>query len=178
MLRPPLDGIGCPVPRKEDAALLQGKGCFSNDVNLPGQAYAYFLRSPHAHARIVSINAAAALSVAGVLTVLTGAEVVADGLCSLPHRPVLGHPADIKLTNTDGSAKFISPHLPLPVDRARFVGEAVAIVVAETVALAKDAAEAIGISYDVLPCVTATQAASAPDAPLVWDEAASNVARD
>jgi carbon-monoxide dehydrogenase large subunit len=171
------DGIGQPVPRREDLRLVQGQGCYSNDLHLPGQAHACFIRSPHAHARIVSIDTSAALALDGVIAVLTGKDVEADGLKSLPHRPVLGHDADVKLSNTDGSAKFVSPHLPLPADRARFVGEAVAIVVAETVAIAKDAAELVDIVYDALPSVTATLAAAAPDAPRVWEEHA-NVALD
>jgi carbon-monoxide dehydrogenase large subunit len=175
--QPPHDGIGQPVPRREDLRLVQGQGCYSNDLNLPGQAHAYFIRSPHAHARILSIDASAALALDGVIAVLTGKDVEADGLKSLPHRPVLGHEADVKLSNTDGSAKFISPHLPLPADRARFVGEAVAIVVAETVTIAKDAAELVAIDYEALPAVTATLAAAAPDAPRVWDEHA-NIALD
>jgi aerobic carbon-monoxide dehydrogenase large subunit len=175
--QPTHDGIGQPVPRREDLRLIQGQGCFSNDINLPGQAHANFIRSPHAHAWIVSIDTSAALALDGVIAVLTGKEVEADGLKSLPHRPVLGHEADVKLTNTDGSAKFVSPHLPLPADRARFVGEAVAIVVAETVAIAKDAAELVNIEYEALPSVTTTLLAAAPDAPRVWDEHA-NVALD
>jgi carbon-monoxide dehydrogenase large subunit len=174
---PTHDGIGQPVPRREDLRLIQGQGCFSNDINLPGQAHANFVRSPHAHARIVSIDTSAALALEGVIAVLTGKDVEADGLKSLPHRPVLGHEADVKLTNTDGSAKFVSPHLPLPADRARFVGEAVAIVIAETVAIAKDAAELVNIGYEALPSVTTTLSAAAPDAPRVWDEHA-NVALD
>jgi carbon-monoxide dehydrogenase large subunit len=171
------NGIGQPVPRREDLRLIQGQGCFSNDFHLSGEAHAYFIRSPHAHATIVSIDASAALALEGVIAVLTGKDVEADGLKSLPHRPVLGHHADVKLTNTDGSEKFISPHLPLPPDRARFVGEAVAVVVAETVAIAKDAAELVNVEYEALPSVTGTLAAAAPDAPRVWNEHA-NVALD
>jgi carbon-monoxide dehydrogenase large subunit len=171
-------GIGQPVRRKEDLRLLRGEGCYSDDVNLPAQAHGYFLRSPHAYARIVSIDATRASALDGVLAVLTGADAAADGMVSIPHRPVLEHAADVKLINTDGSPKFVSPHLPLPTDRVRFVGEAVALIVAESVAIAKDAAEAVEIVYDPLPAVTATVAAAQPDAPLVWDDARSNVALD
>jgi carbon-monoxide dehydrogenase large subunit len=175
---PILDGgIGLPVQRREDLRLITGQGCYSNDVNLPGQAHAYFVRSPHAHAKILSIDASAALELEGVIAVLTGADLVADGLKSLPHRPVLEHDADVKLTNTDGSKKFVSPHLPLPPDRARFVGEAVAVIVAESIAIAKDAAEIVYVDYESLPSVTATVAAAEPDAPQVWDEH-PNVALD
>jgi carbon-monoxide dehydrogenase large subunit len=172
------DGIGQPVRRKEDFRLIQGQGCYSDDVNLPGQAYAWILRSPHAHAGIVSIDVVAARASKGVLAAYTGADVLADGLVSIPHRPVLGHAADIRLENTDGSAKFISPHMLLPSDRARFVGEAVAIVIAESLACAKDATELVEVVYDPLPAVTGTAAAALPDAPRVWDETASNVALD
>lgn len=178
MRQPYNSGIGQPVLRREDWRLIQGQGCYSSDVNMPEQAYAYILRSPHAHARIVSIDFQAALALEGVIAVLTGADALADGLKSIPHRPVLEHAADVRLENTDGSAKFISPHLLLPVDRVRFVGEAVAIIVAETLALAKDAADMIGVDYDQIPAVTATVAAAEADAPLVWDEARSNIALD
>jgi aerobic carbon-monoxide dehydrogenase large subunit len=172
------DGIGQPVPRKEDVRLVQGQGCYSDDVNLPRQVYAYMLRSPHAHARIVAIDATEALALKGVLAVLTGVDVLADGLVSIPHKPVLGHAADVQLNNSDGSAKFVSPHLLLPADRVRFVGEAVAMIVAESLACAKDAAELVAIDYDPLPAVTATVAAARPDASRVWDGAATNVALD
>ena len=171
-------GIGQSVPRKEDARLLQGQGRFSNDVDLAGQAYACFVRSPHAHARIAAIDRAAAGALPGVLAVLTGADVVADGLRSLPHRPVLNHPADVRLNNTDGSPKFISPHLPLPPDRARFVGEAVVMVVAVSAAIARDAAERVAVEYEPLAAVTTTADAAEPGAPRVWDDPPSNLALD
>jgi aerobic carbon-monoxide dehydrogenase large subunit len=172
------NGIGQPVRRKEDLRLVQGMGCYSNDFNLPGQAHAFFLRSPHAHARIAAIDTSAAVGMDGVIAVLTGRDAAEDGLRPIPHRPVLGHHVDVQLVNSDGSDKFISSHRPLPTDRARFGGEAVAVVVAETAAIAKDAAELVEIDYEPLPSVTATLAAAAPDAPRVWDEAPSNVAVD
>src|SRR5512134_3573907 len=91
--------IGQPVRRKEDRRLLTGKGLFSDDYNLPGQAYAVFLRSPHAHARIRSIDTRAALALPGVLAVLTGRELLAEGLKPLPHHPLSMHPAEIRLVN-------------------------------------------------------------------------------
>src|SRR5438128_2742236 len=130
-------GIGHPVVRKEDAPLISGQGRFSDDINLPGQAYAVMVRSPHAHARIREIDKAAALALPGVLAVLTGADALADGLRAIPHRPVIG-PPDIVLKNRDGSASFLSPHRVLPHDKARFAGEAVAMVVADTLAAARD----------------------------------------
>jgi aerobic carbon-monoxide dehydrogenase large subunit len=170
-------GIGRPVARKEDARLLTGQGSFSDDVNLAGQAYAVMVRSPHAHARIRAIDAARALAAPGVIAVLTGADAFADGLKPIPHRPIIG-PPDIALGRRDASDKFLSPHRVLPHDKARFVGEAVAMVVADTLGAAKDAAERVRVDFEPLPAVTDTLAATAEDAPRLWDEAASNVCVD
>jgi carbon-monoxide dehydrogenase large subunit len=171
-------GIGQPVRRLEDKRLITGHGHFSDDVNLPGQAHAVVFRSPHAHARIKSINVDHAMAVPGVLTVLTGRDILADGLKPLPHIPLLAHPAEIIPKNCDGSPIFIAPHYPLAVDKARYVGEAIAVVVASTVAAAKDGAEQIEVAYEILPAVTDTLAAVEPDAPRLWDEAKSNVSLD
>ena len=95
-------GVGKPVRRVEDARLLTGGGRYSDDFNLPGQVYAAFVRSPHAHARIVRIDAAAALKIPGVITVLTGADVAADGLKPIPHRPTPANPYEPQLRNRDG----------------------------------------------------------------------------
>jgi carbon-monoxide dehydrogenase large subunit len=170
-------GIGAPAVRKEDARLVTGQGRFSDDVNLPGQAYAAMVRSPHAHARIRAIDAAAALALPGVLAVLTGTDAMKDGLKPIPHRPVMG-PPDIALGKRDATDKFLSPHRVLPQDKARFAGEALAIVVAETLAAAKDAAERVRIEFEPLPAVTDTVAAAAPGAPRLWEEAHSNVCID
>src|SRR5690349_13335094 len=140
-------GIGAPVVRKEDARLLAGKGCYSDDVHLPREAYAIMVRSPHAHARIEKIDAAGAIAMPGVIAVLTGADCLADGLKPIPHRPFSVSPPDVSLRNRDGSDIFIAPQPLLPADRARFIGEAVAMVVAESVHLAKDAAERVRIDY-------------------------------
>jgi len=171
-------GIGDAVPRKEDHRLLTGGGCFSDDFNLPGQAYAAMVRSPHAHARIKRIESAEALSMPGVLAVLTGADLLADGLKFIPHRPVLPSPPDIRLQNRDGSEFFIAPHFPLPADKARFIGEAVAMVVAGSAQAAKDAAEFVNVEYQPLEAVTDTAAAAENGAPRVWEERASNVCVD
>ena len=171
-------GIGAPLTRVEDRRLLTGAGSFSDDVNLPGQAYAAIARSPHAHARIMSIDAGPALALPGVLAVLTGAELVADGIKPFPHAPQAMSPPDIKLTNADGSAIHVTRHFPLAIERARFTGEGVAMVVAETLAAAKDGVEALAIEYQALPAVTAGRAAAAPGAPRLWDEIASNVTID
>ncbi len=171
------EGIGQPIRRREDMRLITGKGQFSDDMNLPGQTYAVFLRAPHAHARIGAIDTAAALKMPGVLAVLTGKDLLADGLKPIPHTPLLAHPAEIIPENTDGTPVFTAPHYPLATDKVRFVGEAVAIVVATSIAAAKDGAEAIAIDYEPLPAVTDTVAAAAPDAPQLWDQH-SNVALD
>ena len=170
--------IGQPVRRKEDERLLTGKGSFSDDVNLPGQAYCVFVRSPHAHARIRAIDTTQALALPGVLAVLTGRDLLADGLRPLPHHPLSMHPAEIRLVNRDGSPLFSAPHHALACDKVRFVGEAAAAVIAESIAVAKDAAEQVSIDYEALPAVIDTVAAVAPDAPRVWDEAGSNVCLD
>ena len=175
--RSSLAAIGEPVVRKEDAELLTGQGRFSDDVNLPGQAYAVMVRSPHAHARIRGIDVAAAMAVPGVIAVLTGADAIEDGLKPIPHRPILG-PPDIALGKRDASDKFLSSHRVLPTDKARFAGEAVAMVVADSLGAAKDAAERVAVDFEPLPAVTDTSKAIAPGAPLVWDEARSNVCVD
>ena len=170
-------GIGQPVIRKEDARLVAGQGQFSDDVNLAGQAYAVMVRSPHAHARIRAIDAAGAMALPGVIAVLTGADAIADGLNPIPHRPIIG-PPDIALGKRDASDKFLSPHRVLPHDKARFAGEAVAMVVADNFGAAKDAAERVQVDFAPLSAVTDTVEAAAADAPRLWDEAPSNVCID
>ncbi|HKB25557.1 MAG TPA: xanthine dehydrogenase family protein molybdopterin-binding subunit [Methylomirabilota bacterium] len=172
------EGFGKPVRRKEDARLLTGQGCYSDDFKLAGQAYASFVRSPHAHARIRRIDAARAVKVPGVIAVLTGDDAAAAGLRPIPHQAVPRNPHEIQLRNRDGSAHFLAPHPPLPADRVRLVGEAVAMVIAETAAAARDGAEHVAVDYEPLPAVTATADAVAEHAPLVWDEAKSNVCVD
>jgi aerobic carbon-monoxide dehydrogenase large subunit len=169
------DGIGQPVRRKEDARLVTGRGRFTDDVNLPGQAYAAFLRSPHAHARLGPIDAAAALKVEGVLAVLTGADAVADGVQPIAHKPVPTNPHEVPLRSPDGADFFVDPHRPLPLDRARFVGEPVVMVVAETAAAAADGAERLVVDWTPLPATALASEAAAPGATRLWDESASNV---
>ncbi|HEX2824983.1 MAG TPA: xanthine dehydrogenase family protein molybdopterin-binding subunit [Burkholderiales bacterium] len=171
-------GIGEAVIRKEDHRLVTGAGTFSDDVNLPGQAYAFMLRSPHASARIRGIDTSAALKSPGVVAILTAKDLKADGVKEIPHRPFSPHPADIMLYNSDGTDMFMAPHYPLVVEKVRHVGEAVAMVIAESVAAAKDAAELIEVDYDVLDAVANTAQAAEMDAPKVFDEARSNVCLD
>jgi carbon-monoxide dehydrogenase large subunit len=172
------EGIGAPVRRKEDARLLTGRGSFSDDLDLAGQAYAVMVRSPHAHARIAAIDASEALAAPGVLSVLTGADYLRDGLKPIPHRPFSASPPDVALQNRDGSAIFIAPHYPLPADRARFVGEAVAMVVAESLAAARDAAERVRVDYDPLAAAVLATDAAAAGALLLWEGRDSNVTID
>jgi carbon-monoxide dehydrogenase large subunit len=166
--------IGKPVARKEDARLLTGKGRFSDDFALPGQAYAALVRSPYAHAEIRSIDVAEALGSPGVLTVLTGADRLADGLAPIPHSPVPSTKFDMKLSGPRGAQPFLSSHHLLPVDRARFVGEGVALVVARTAKQALDTAERVVVEYAELPHVTQSLEAIRPGAPAVWHEVPDN----
>ena len=152
-------GIGTTVRRKEDLRLVTGRGCYSDDFNFPDQAYGAAVRSPHAHALIRAIDVAAARAMPGVLAVLTGADALADGLTRIPHLTAAGTPPDIVLTNRDGSPVPAAPHYVLPTDRVRHVGTAVAFVIAETVAQAKDAAEKVVVDYEPLPAVTDAKAA-------------------
>lgn len=163
-------GIGAPVRRREDLRLLTGLGRYSDDLTLPGQVYAVMLRSPHAHAEIGAIDTAAARAAPGVLAVLTGRDMIADGLKPIPHAVWSGHPAEIPLPNTDGSPASGPPHHCMAVDIARHVGDIVAMVVATSLTAAHDAAELIAIDYRSLPPVT--------HAPLAWNEGASNICID
>ncbi|HTO49170.1 MAG TPA: xanthine dehydrogenase family protein molybdopterin-binding subunit [Burkholderiales bacterium] len=154
----------------EDEALLKGEGRFVDDFSLPGQAQVVFLRSPHAHARIASIDTKAAAAMPGVVAVVTGAELVRDGV-----KPIVTS-ADFK--RADGSPGASPPHHALAVGTVRFVGEAVAAVIAESLVQARDAAEAIEVSYELLPAVAGLAAALAPGAPLVWPQATGNISAE
>ena len=161
-------GSGRSVPRVEDEALLKGEGRFADDVSAPGQAHLVFLRSPHAHARIRGIDAVAAAAMPGVLAVVTGADLLRAGVKPLPSS------ADFR--RADGSPSASPPRHALGVDSVRFVGEAVAAIVAESKHQARDAAEAIEVDYGMLPAVVGPSAALEPGAPLVWPAATGNIA--
>ena len=167
------EGFGKPILRKEDARLLVGDGCYSDDVNLPGQAYACFVRSPHAHARIRGIDTEAALATPGVIAVLTGEDAAADGMKPVTHSPMPGNPHEEMVRG--GDVSFVAPHPPMPADRVRFAGEVVAMVVADSPAAARDGVERVGVEWTPLPAVTASLAAAAPGAPILYDGTASNV---
>jgi aerobic carbon-monoxide dehydrogenase large subunit len=170
--------IGQPLRRKEDLRLVTGAGRFSDDFSLDGQAYAAMVRSPHPHARILRIDAARARTLPGVLGVFTGADAQADGLEPIPHDPLPKTRTDLKLAGPGGGAVFIGPHVLLPADKARHVGEAVVMVVADTQAHALDGAEAVAVAYEELPWVADAAAAAEPGAPAVWDDAPDNVLVD
>src|SRR5262249_17934881 len=168
--------IGEPGRRKEDARLLVGAGRFSDDVDLPRQTRAFLIRSVHAHARIKGIDTARAKALKGVLAVLTGEDFKADGLKPIPADASMPMPGegqrrlpDVVLVNRNGPMRQTT-YYPLAVDKVRYVGEAVVLVVAETLAIAKDAAELVEIDYETLPPVIDTARAAKPDAPLLWDQ--------
>ena len=161
-------GVGQSVRRVEDPRLIQGLGRYSDDVNLPRQLYAVVVRSPHAHARIRSVDTAAARAAQGVHAVFTGTDLAADGLGHLP--------SDGNRKRGDGSPAFKTPRPALAPGRVRHVGDPVALVVAETPEAAVDAALLVVVDYEPLPVVGATTAATRPDAPAVWDEGPDNVA--
>ncbi|MFI5031602.1 MAG: xanthine dehydrogenase family protein molybdopterin-binding subunit, partial [Reyranellales bacterium] len=163
-------GIGQPVLRFEDPKLLRGQGRYINDVNLAGQAYAVFVRSPHAHARIKSINVEAATAAPGVLAAYTGHDVKADGL-GMPK-------ANMPRKRPDGKPMYAPQRPPLVTDRVRYVGDPVVMVIAETLAQAKDAAELVEIDYEPLRSVTLTEDTVKPGAPAVWDDCPDNISNN
>lgn len=170
--------IGQPLPRLEDRRLVTGNGRYTDDIDVPGQAYAAFLRSPHAHARIVSIDIGAALAAPGVIAVLTGADYVADGFQGMQHVPMpldAIDPTAPAFRDALHAPAYSRLHLPLPVDKVRHVGEAVAMVVADTAARARDAAEMIVVDYDVLDAVVRADDALAAGAPQLYDDAPGNL---
>jgi carbon-monoxide dehydrogenase large subunit len=160
-------GIGRAVPRTEDLRLVRGGGRYTDDIRFPNEAHLYVLRSVEAHARIAAIDTAAAKAAPGVLAVLTGADVVAEGLGTLPNL--------FRRERRPGAAMPEPPYPVLAHDVVRHVGDGVAAVIAETPAAARDAAELIAVDYETLPSVTATAAAVAPGAPAVWPAAPDNV---
>src|SRR5947209_6272282 len=156
-----VQAIGEPVRREEDQRLLRGRGRYVDDMRLPNEARGYVLRSPHAKARIVSIDTTAAKAASGVLAVLTGAELRERGLGTL--RPM------VPRRKQDGSPAFFCPQPVLAQGEVRYVGDPVAFVVADSLDQAKDAAERIDVEYEALPPVVAAEAALASGASAVWD---------
>ena len=163
-------GIGQPIRRVEDRRFLTGSGRYLDDIVRPRQAHATILRSSHAHAGIRTIDASAALSAPGVVAVLTGEDLTRDGIGTIP--------CVSAVTNRDGSPMTMPPWPALVRDRVRHVGDAVALVIAETAAQARDAAELIQIDYETLPAVVETGKALGPGQPSVWDEHPGNLCFD
>src|SRR5512139_2536862 len=161
-------GVGQPVRRSEDPTLVRGQGRYTDDVSRPNQAYAVMVRSRDAHGIIRSIDTTAAKAMSGVLAVYTAADLSAYGplKCNLP------------LKNRDGSPIRYTPRPALTGDKVRFVGDPVACVIAETVAQAKDAAEAVALDIEPLPAVINPADVVKPGAPLVYDAVPNNVALD
>ena len=163
-------GIGQPVRRYEDLRLITGRGRYTDDISLPRMAHAFVLRAPVAHALIKRIDASAARGLPGVLFVATGDDVRADGLGNVP--------CLVPLTNRDGTPRHDTPRPVLALGKVRHVGQPVALVVAETLSAARDAAEAIAVEYDELPAVTAAKDAIAAGAPLLFDHIGGNIVFD
>ena len=163
-------GIGAPVKRKEDRRFLLGKGNYTDDITLPNQTYAVFVRSPHAHANIKAINADVAKALPGVLAVLTGADVAEAGLGGIP--------CGWLVKNKDGSNMVEPPHPALVQGVARHVGDPVVMIVAETKAVAHAAAALVDVDYDVQPAAGLLADAIKSGAPQVWAEAKSNICYD
>jgi aerobic carbon-monoxide dehydrogenase large subunit len=164
-----------PGHRAEDLRLVTGRGQYADDLLLPHVARALMVRSPHAHAAIHGIDVADALALPGVLAVLSGGDALADGLQAIPHATgssKIG--SDMPLAHRDGSERLVTRQPPLPIERARFVGEAVVMVVAETLAQARDAAEAVVIEWEPLPAVAHAIDALKDDAPQLWDHIPGN----
>jgi aerobic carbon-monoxide dehydrogenase large subunit len=163
-------GVGQPVRRKEDDTLVRGKGKYTDDFNLPGQTYAWIVRSSHAHGIIRGIDTSAAKTMPGVLGVWTGADLApaqyAPFVCGLP------------LKSRDGTPLLQTSRAALMSDKVRYVGDPVAFVVAETLAHARDAAEAVALDIDPLPAVTDAEEATRPGAPQLYDHIPANVALD
>ena len=160
-------GIGAPVRRKEDARFLTGRGTYTDDINRPGQVHAFILRSPHAHAEIKGIDTAKAKAAPGVLAVYTGADMQVGGL-----------PCGWLIHSKDGSPMAEPPHPVLAHGKVRHIGDPVAVVIAETRAEAKDAAELIAVDYNTLAAVVSAEDALKPGAPQLHEQAKGNLCYD
>ncbi|MGE0701014.1 MAG: xanthine dehydrogenase family protein molybdopterin-binding subunit, partial [Hyphomicrobiaceae bacterium] len=159
-------GIGASVKRKEDLRFITGKGQYVDDINRPGQSYAVFVRSPHAHAEIVGIDTGDALAMPGVLAIYTGQDIAADKVGGL----ICGW----MIHSKDGSPMKAGPHPALAQGKVRYVGDHVAVVIAETLAQAKDAAEKVAVDYKPLPAAVDLGKAQAAGQPQVHAEAPNN----
>ena len=158
-------GIGQPMPRIEDRRFITGQGRYVDDSGEAGLLHAAFLRSPHAHAEIRSIDTSVARSAPGVVAVYTGADWQSAGLSGLPLRPTI--------KQADGSPIASAPRQGLAIGRVRHVGECVGMIVAETARQALDALEAIDVQYAILDCVVDARQALEPRAPRIWSDNSS-----
>ena len=163
-------GIGAAVRRKEDQRFITGKGHYTDDISRPGQTHAYFVRSQHAHARFKRIDTAEAARMPGVCAVLTGAELAADKIGNL----ICGW----MIHSKDGSPMKMGAHPALANGKACHVGDPVAVVIAETLAQAKDAGEKVKVDYEVLPAVADPGKAQAAGAPQIHEVAPNNMIYD
>ncbi|MPZ10224.1 MAG: molybdopterin-dependent oxidoreductase [Kiloniellaceae bacterium] len=166
----PDTGIGASVRRTEDFRFLTGQGRYTDDINRPGQVHAHFVRSPHAHAKIKSVDTAAAGKAPGVLAVFTGADMAADNVGSLPCGWVV--------TDRHGDPHKAPAHFPLARDKVRYVGDHVAVVIAQTYVQAKEAGEQVTVDYEELPAIASSAKAMDSGAPQVHDEASGNLCYD
>ncbi len=164
------DGIGVAMKRKEDLRFLTGKGTYVDDINRPGQAWAAFVRSPHAHARIQAVRTEAARKAPGVVAILTGADLAADKVGILP--------AGWLIHSKDGSPMVEPGHPALVADKVRHVGDQVAVVIAETRDQAREAAGLVEVEYEELAAAVTVTQAVAPGAPLVHEQAKANTCYD
>ncbi|HUI34910.1 MAG TPA: xanthine dehydrogenase family protein molybdopterin-binding subunit [Stellaceae bacterium] len=162
--------IGTPVRRREDYRFLTGQGSYTDDINRPGQLYAFILRSPHASARIAGLDTAAAAKAPGVAAIYTGKDLADAGVGGLP--------CGWQIRSKDGSPMHEPPHPVLALDRVRHVGDPVAVVIADTLGHARDAAELVRVNYTTEPSVTNAAEALKPGAPLVFAEVPGNVCYD
>src|SRR5215469_6130839 len=163
-------GIGAAVRRKEDFRFITGQGTYTDDINRPGQLYAYILRSPHAHAKLNGIDTSGAAKASGVVAIFTGKDMSAGGVGGLP--------CGWQIHSKDGSPMIEPPHPALAEGRVRHVGDPVAVVIAESKAQAREAAELISIDYAELPAVASAVEALKPGAPQLFDTAPGNLCYD
>ena len=170
------DGIGAPLPRIEDLRLVTGKGNYASDNFPEDLCHAVILRSPHAHARIRAIDTSKATAVPGVLAVLTGKDAAADAIGAIPHSPDWQGPPDAELRLPEGFDVYLTDNTPLPTEIVRYVGEGIAMIVAETAAGAADAAELVEVDYELLPAVTDSILSMKMSAPQIWPDCPSNIA--
>ena len=164
------EGIGAAVRRKEDYRFITGQGTYVDDINRPGQLYAVFVRSPHAHAVLKGIDVSGAAAMPGVAAVFTGADMAANGVGSLP--------CGWLIHSRDGKPMVEPPHPPLAVERVRYVGDHVAVVIADSLSRAREAAERVEVHYEPLPAVTGPAEAIGAGAPQVWEAAPGNLCYD